>query len=123
MTEPAVVGPTLPPAILDDAPARFELIHGKNGHGAALPTKVTFFLHELRRVLNEIIKPDGEEPVDPLTIGPTSEEFATCLRVLDGWTPQTSAADVAKTKAELVKLFITSERLSDLITEVSTRLT
>ena len=103
-------------AILDDTPAKFELLHGHHSRPVTLPTTVTMFCHQLREVLTKIALDHPNEPRYLLNIDPQGAEFAACFQALDGWNPRTDS--LPKTKVALVLLFITSPSLGALLIQV-----
>ena len=96
----------------------FELVHGKNTHSAALPTSITYYLRELRRVIDVAVEQHADDPQWLSNLTPDSPEFAEWLKVVETWVPLSTAADLAITKSELVKVFMSSKPLSLLLIEV-----
>lgn len=107
-------------AVLDNLDARFELIHAKNTHSAALPTSLKHYLVELRRRIDADVETHSNKPDWLAGLKPNGREVAVWTKTLDTWTPSSPAADHTKTKAELVKLFVSSRALSEVLIEVTT---
>lgn len=96
----------------------FELVHGKNTHSAALPTSLSYYLRELRRVIDVAVEQHSDDPQWLANVNPDGPQFAEWVKVVETWSPLSSATDLTNTKAELVKVFVSSKALSDVLTEV-----
>lgn len=105
-------------AILTDPAAKFELLHGRNRHVAALSASLDAYCHELNRRIEEAVAQNADDPSFLVNLDPTGDTFKGFVKVLEGWTPNSSSDETTAIKTELVKLFVTSRELAEIVTEV-----